>query len=286
MGSADDDDEREPKRPKPAYQVSHPTLAWESRTETIRAKPAPTHDHEPNPQEPNDSHNRPPRFELKEIDQLREREAQATPSPAPAIEPPPAKENAARPSERPRDYGELHRTHDAVRLDAVAVEMQRTLYTFDAKTEAFIAAEVKGMDVHQASDPVLRMELAFEWSIKQDLDPKGPPFATFEGSGFLDGERRKFYSKHEKALPRAQGLPAHVREAEDRKSAEQEAAKGGRTLTPAEQTHASPQLKATLDRKEREKRAIEMIRSRGDGRAGRDGRGGGDKGRSGGRGGR
>ena len=121
-----------------------------------------------------------------------------------------------------------------------------TLYAFDAKTEAFIAAEVKGMDVHLASDPVLRMELAFEWSIKQDLDPKGPPFATFEGSGFLDGERRKFYAKHAKALPRAQELPAHVREAEDRKSAEQEATKGGRTLTPAEQTHASPQTESNV----------------------------------------
>ena len=38
MGSADDDDELGPERPKPAYQVSHPTLAWESRTETVRAK--------------------------------------------------------------------------------------------------------------------------------------------------------------------------------------------------------------------------------------------------------
>ena len=120
MGSADDDDELEPERPKPAYQVSHPTLAWELRTETIRAKPAPTRDREPNPQEPNDSQKAlPPRFELNEIDQLREREAQAAP-PAPAFEIPPATENAAQPSERPRDYGQLHRTHDAVRLDAAA----------------------------------------------------------------------------------------------------------------------------------------------------------------------
>ena len=128
MGSADDDDELEPKRPKPAYQVSHPTLPWESRTETIRAKPAPTHDPEPKPQEPKDGQKeRPPRFELNEIDQLREREAQATPSPAPAFETPLATKNAVRPSERPRDYGELHRTHDVVRWDAAAVEMQRTL---------------------------------------------------------------------------------------------------------------------------------------------------------------
>ena len=74
MGSADDDDELEPKRPKPVYPVSIPTLAWESRTETLRTKPAPTHDHEPNPQEPNDSQKElPTRFELNEIDQLRER---------------------------------------------------------------------------------------------------------------------------------------------------------------------------------------------------------------------
>ena len=163
-------------------------------------------------------------------------------------------------------------------------EATAPIYKFDVKTEAYIAAEVKGMDPHLARDPALRMDLAFEWSIKKDLDPKGPPFETLEGSGFLDDERGKFYAKHAKALPRAQDVPAHVREAEDKKSAEQEAAKGGRTLTAAERASASPELKTTLDRKEREKRAIEIIRSRGDGRTGRDGRGGGGKDRGGGRG--
>jgi hypothetical protein len=481
MGSADDDDELEPKRPKPTYQVSHPTLAWESRTETIRAKSAPTPDHEPNPQEPNDSHkNLPPRFELKEIDQLREREAQTAPSTAPATETPPVTENAARPAERPSDYGELHRTHEVVRLDAAAVEMQRTLeryqelrraegitpspdevakrhdlamwhrreelvlqrqqegdrsspayqgeqakwmdgqhqleqsvtrvlhrasevgvegewlarnldatnkpeaercrreadlgavtaqeareqqkalrdtlasvlephiyqhpraeagttnaedaerlvgsvearekfdrpspsvprerseetsnryesinprvehcaeatapaYRFDDETEAFIAARVKDLP-EIANKPETRLELAFQADVTKTLDPKGPPFEHWDAGGFLDDAREKFFARHSDAQRSAKEQPAHVREAEDKKSADQEAAKGGRTLTAAEQAHASPQLKTTLDRKEREKRAIEMIRSRSDGRGGRDDHGGGGKGRGGGRG--
>ena len=132
-----------------------------------------------------------------------------------------------------------------------------------------------------AGDPALRMDLAFEWSIKKDLDPKGPPFEQLDAGGALDTQRRAFYASHSNALPRSKEPPPHFREAEDKKSAEQEAAKGGRTLTTTEQARASPDLKATLDRKEREKRAIEMIRSRGDRRAGRDDRGGGGKGRGG-----
>jgi hypothetical protein len=66
MGSADDDDELEPKRPRPVFPVSHLTLAWESRTDIIRATPAPTPEPEPKSQEPNQSQkNIPPRFEIR-----------------------------------------------------------------------------------------------------------------------------------------------------------------------------------------------------------------------------
>jgi hypothetical protein len=74
MGSADDDDDLELKRPKPAYPVSHPTLAWEPRTDIMRAR-----EPRPQPQEPNDGQRAlRPRFELNEIDQLRGREAGRT----------------------------------------------------------------------------------------------------------------------------------------------------------------------------------------------------------------
>src|SRR5262249_40914906 len=65
-------------------------------------------------------------------------------------------------------------------------------YKFDAKTEAYIAAEIKGMDTQFANDPALRLDLAFEWSIKKDLDPKGPPFEHLQAGGALDGHRRQF----------------------------------------------------------------------------------------------
>ena len=161
------------------------------------------------------------------------------------------------------------------------VEATAPAYKFDGKTEAYIAAEVKGMDAHLANDPALRLDLAFRAHIEKGLDPKGPPFETFEGSGALDDERRRFYAKHPSALPRSQEPPAHVREAEDRKSAEQESTKGGRPLTTAERGNASAQAKVASERKDRETRNAETIRG-----IGGDGRGGGPKGRGGHGGGR
>ena len=131
-----------------------------------------------------------------------------------------------------------------------------------------------------ASDPVLRMDLAFEWSIKKDLDPKGPPFDNLTEAA-PSNSATSFLCEKLECVAARRGTPGACSRGRRPKSAEQEAAKGGRTLTTTEQARASPDLKATLDRKEREKRAIEMIRSRGDRRAGRDDRGGGGKGRGG-----
>jgi hypothetical protein len=128
-----------------------------------------------------------------------------------------AKEKQADPMEgmRPRSphYSKLERTHQHV------ADMQRKgtsqsaserdaaatapTYTFDTKAEAYIASEVKGMDAHLANDPALRMDFAFKWHIKKDLDPKGPSFESLDAGGALDGQRREFYAQHPNALPRS-----------------------------------------------------------------------------------
>jgi hypothetical protein len=249
MGSADDEG---PKRPAPTYRVFRPSHAWDKQSDTIRAQPA--------PQQPSESKSQKdslPPFESEEIKRLRQHEDQAARQQTTPTQAPPAQQEAKAPTPDPATpdpaagqqpvgllkrvqhglerlfgtYDELHETEKQVEDNKVAAQAEHgaakaaPIYKFDAATEKYIADRLKGFDAHFANDPAGRLDLAFEAYIKKDLDPKGPSFEHIDAGGFFEDSRREFYAQHPNALPRSQEPPAHVRESEDKKTAQQEAAK-------------------------------------------------------------